>query len=92
VIKKRRKTRRLKPATGLWKIQPQWVVTPRKQTNNKRAFKYTWDFASPYYEGIQSSNGAVADIGDTAKIYKRFREVCVTRGSDFKDGASDSST
>ena len=40
-------------------------------------FKYTWDFASPYYESIQSSNGAVADIGDTAKIYKqRFREVC----------------
>jgi hypothetical protein len=29
------KTRRLKPATGLWKIQPQWIVTPRKQTNNK---------------------------------------------------------
>jgi hypothetical protein len=32
------KTRRLKPATGLWKIQPQWVVTPGKQqttdTNN----------------------------------------------------------
>jgi hypothetical protein len=28
------KTRRLKPATGLWKIEPQWVVTPRKQTNN----------------------------------------------------------
>jgi hypothetical protein len=25
--------RRLKPATGLWKIQPQWVVTPGKQTN-----------------------------------------------------------
>ena len=24
--------RRQKPATGLWKIQPQWVVTPRKQT------------------------------------------------------------
>jgi hypothetical protein len=30
------KTRRLKPATGLWKIQPQWVVTPRKQTNKLR--------------------------------------------------------
>jgi hypothetical protein len=28
------KTRRLKPATGLWKIQPQWVVTPGKQTNS----------------------------------------------------------
>jgi hypothetical protein len=26
--------RRLNPATGLWKIQPQWVVTPGKQTNN----------------------------------------------------------
>jgi len=23
------KTRRLKPATGLWKIQPLWGVTPR---------------------------------------------------------------
>jgi hypothetical protein len=27
------KTRRLKPTTGLWKIQPRWVVTPGKQTN-----------------------------------------------------------
>jgi len=26
------KTRRLKPTTGLWKIQPQWVVRPGKQT------------------------------------------------------------
>jgi hypothetical protein len=26
------KMSRLKPATGLWKIQPQWVVTPGKQT------------------------------------------------------------
>jgi len=26
------KTRRLKPTTGLWKMQPQWVVTPGKQT------------------------------------------------------------
>ena len=27
------KTRRLTPATGLWKIQPQSVVTPGKQTS-----------------------------------------------------------
>jgi hypothetical protein len=27
------KRRRLKPATGLWKIQPQWVVTTGKQTD-----------------------------------------------------------
>jgi len=32
------KTRRLKSATGLWKIQPQWVVTAGKQTtNNEKA-------------------------------------------------------
>ena len=30
------KTRRLMPATGLWKIQPQWVVTAGKQTHNKQ--------------------------------------------------------
>jgi hypothetical protein len=29
------KTRRLKPAIGLWKIQPHWVVTPGKQTNKQ---------------------------------------------------------
>jgi len=26
------KTRRLKSATGLWKMQTQWVVTPKKQS------------------------------------------------------------
>jgi hypothetical protein len=29
--------RRLKPATGLWKIQSQWVVTPGKQTNKQHS-------------------------------------------------------
>jgi len=29
-------TGRLKPATGLWKIQPKWVVTPGKQQTNKQ--------------------------------------------------------
>jgi hypothetical protein len=28
-------TRRLKPATELWKIQPLWVLTPGKQTNKQ---------------------------------------------------------
>jgi hypothetical protein len=40
VIKKPQKMRRLKPATGLWKIQPQWVVMPGKQTNNKHSLEY----------------------------------------------------
>jgi hypothetical protein len=34
------KTMRLKPATGLWKIQPQWVVTPGKQTNNNSVYLF----------------------------------------------------
>jgi hypothetical protein len=33
------KTRRLKPATGLLKMQPQGVVTPGKQTNKQREIK-----------------------------------------------------
>jgi len=28
-------SRRLKPATGLWKIQTQWFVTPGNQTNKQ---------------------------------------------------------
>jgi hypothetical protein len=30
------KTRRLKPATGLWKIQPQWVVMPGKRQQQQK--------------------------------------------------------
>jgi hypothetical protein len=33
------KTWRLKPATGLWEIQPQWLVTPGKQTDAVHATK-----------------------------------------------------
>jgi hypothetical protein len=29
------KTKSLKPATGLWKIKPQWVVTSKKQTKKQ---------------------------------------------------------
>jgi hypothetical protein len=41
VIYKPRKTRRLKPATRLWKIQPQWVVTPGKQKTDTQNMKYS---------------------------------------------------
>jgi len=41
------KTRSLKPATGLWEIQPQRVVTPGKQTN-KRFFLHTKVIFIPY--------------------------------------------
>jgi hypothetical protein len=35
VIKKPRRTRNLKPTTGLWKIKPQRFVAPGKQTNKE---------------------------------------------------------
>jgi len=44
------KTRRLKPATGLWKIQPQWVVTPGKQTNKQ------WSVNSVEFSGTCGQN------------------------------------
>jgi len=34
--------RRLKLATWLWKIQPQWVVTPGKQTTNNCNIRRLW--------------------------------------------------
>jgi hypothetical protein len=38
-------SRRLKPATGLWKIQPQWAVTPGKQ----KKLSHNWhDFRIKY--------------------------------------------
>jgi hypothetical protein len=33
-------TRSLKPATGLWKIQAQWVVTPGKQRKTNNIYEY----------------------------------------------------
>jgi len=43
-------TRRLKPASGLWKIQPQWFVTPGKQTTNKQGFRRMgWESQCFYY-------------------------------------------
>jgi hypothetical protein len=43
------KTRRLKPASGLWKIHPQWVIRPGKQTNNKRDLKYDMGIKNAVY-------------------------------------------
>jgi hypothetical protein len=37
------KKRKLKPATGLWKIKPQRVVTPGKQTNKQQTGYKMWE-------------------------------------------------
>jgi hypothetical protein len=39
------KMRRLKPATGLWKIQPKWVVTPGKQAIKQTVEKDSTEFS-----------------------------------------------
>jgi len=39
--------RRLKPATGLWKIQPQWVVTAGKQTKLSTSTCFEQVYCSP---------------------------------------------
>jgi hypothetical protein len=54
------KTRRLRPATGLWKIQPQWVVTPAKQTNKLKLIK-AFDF-------IQNLAKKILDIKTYARV------------------------
>jgi hypothetical protein len=47
------KTKRLKPATGLWKIQPQWVVTPGKQTNKQiKPLHIVWIYTVNYIYNI----------------------------------------
>ena len=54
------KTRRLKPTTRLWKIQSQWVVTSRKQTNKQTLFIWSQDgkvsIMNRLIQTIQSSN------------------------------------
>jgi hypothetical protein len=61
------KTRRLKPVTGLWKIQPQWAVTPgkqTKQTTNKIQISYyrkvSMDLPGTY-RGTRKIRGAQFD-------------------------------
>jgi hypothetical protein len=58
------KTRRLKPATGLWQIQPKWVVTPGKQkkTTNMDVWLYSFIqlYRSPtmlYDSGVKNPKG-----------------------------------
>jgi hypothetical protein len=57
-------TRRLKPATGLWKIQPRWVVTPRKQTNNRSHIK-----VCVIHTGQDTLMGFVINCGYLISLY-----------------------
>jgi len=78
------KTRRLKPATGAVKIQPQWVVTPGQQNNNEQQFilnKHTclrrWNRQSvPKRRHIKFRRRGINqkkayDIQNTAKVWNQ---------------------
>jgi hypothetical protein len=61
---------RLKPATGLWKIQPQWVVTPGKQTIIQQLITIMEGFKTLFF----SSKFPWA----RERIYSKFVDILVT--------------
>jgi hypothetical protein len=70
------KTRRLKPATGLWKIQTQWVVAPGKQTNkqtNIRFIETLW-----YLQQIPDSTTHFKNLR-LEKMIKKWPTSCAPR-------------
>ena len=79
------KTRRLKSATGLCKIQPQWVVTPGKRTNNKQYLLKTTNYAQSYINICfkQLQNSFLVHSSTNHKLYPqiplqkfRFLQCC----------------
>ena len=54
-------SRRLKPATGLWKIQPQWVVTRGKQRNIVKTWVKWWRSWFRYCPTIRKVAGSIPD-------------------------------
>jgi hypothetical protein len=88
------KTRRLEPATGLWKIHPQWAVMPRKQTNNKHMF-YMHLSESPGFSYFETKNvkiinnflipGTQLSLYKSACIYGLFLNAVIIRREQIKD-------
>ena len=64
------KTRRLKPATGLWKIQPKWVVTPGKLTKFSQG-------ACIFGITLNSSSFHCFSWNNTEKQAKYWLSLCV---------------
>jgi hypothetical protein len=65
------KTRRLKPATGLWKIQPQWVVTAGKQTNKQTDILVLYVLKEIWCQ--LSEDGDIIVSKSVAAVYKIVR-------------------
>ena len=63
-------TRKLKPATGLRKIQPQWVVTSGKQTN-KRTSSHKAKWLLIYHD-------CTAVTGETLSLRRKERVKRIT--------------
>jgi hypothetical protein len=82
-------TRRLKPATGLWKIQPQWVVTSGKQTNKQQTILVMFRSQGP--RGLRRTSAAARLLRLRVRIPPGawmfvFCDCCVLSGRGLCDG------
>jgi hypothetical protein len=64
--------RRLKPATGLWKIQPKRVVKPRKQTNKQTDVTHNKEILEGQDMVKQFRGNLFKDAMSTVSIYGRM--------------------
>jgi hypothetical protein len=75
------KTRRLKPATGLWTEQSQWVVTSGKQTKKPSCFGTLMDVMFNYEYGKECRQEAYAVFSIIARFPSSARCSCGLRSS-----------
>jgi hypothetical protein len=64
--------RRLKLATGLWKIQPQWVATSGKQTTNNKHIIRIQDFNPNGYIKIFTNFKNQFACGKTVAVHTKL--------------------
>jgi hypothetical protein len=67
----------------MWKIQPQWVVTPGKQTNNKLSIMLTISYKKKILEEYdRQKNWVTAKAGINLKLRPNFKK-CINKQKDF---------
>jgi hypothetical protein len=73
-------TRRLKPANGLRKIQPEWVVTPGKQTNKQ--ILYAFSLSSAAFGRFQAKRSKRSYLGHSFTfVFFRTSDWMIVRSS-----------
>ena len=85
------KTRRLKPATGLWKIQLQWVVTPNKEQTNSVHVSYfqkleSWVLCMIVPKGRTRRQSTQSGLSWQNRLpVQLVSRTCKKRGSEFRN-------